>query len=627
MYTESLAELTENSKPIINSLTMIAEELMPHSAAIVGAIERKLSVSKPDGKLPFLYLSDSICKNVGGAYIDAFGARLPDMLAAANAVVAPKVRLSLRKLVKTWEDAPRPIFPAAVVQRAVASLSPSQSMPSAPPASLPSTAAGGGGGGAARKRARDEENEETHAELRKFVQRINTHQSSGLEPDGQLLGFVKSCCALYTQLLARLDATSTVYTAFAAELRRLQQLQQSVQHAVETDGSLKPRPPLTVPPLMPPPPPPPPKRAMPPPPPPRPPPPPAQSAPPAGPPAAPPAPAPPVDVSKLLASLAAAGVIQTGASSAGAASGPVKPPPPSMAVPPPPPAGGLAAVLWKLHEARPLQCQTCGLRFEAGAREELRVVRRASPRRGCPPPRKRCVRRAGNSCAPPPPTRHRRGASPPLCSRRRAPFTLGPAAKRPSCAQHMDFHFRRNMRGKTAGIAPASRRWMLPIDSWIKYTYDETETKQRCAAPAAWPARPTRLARTAHAPETLSAAALRTVTPRPRLGMPSGACHSLVTHCWPRAHQDSDYPHLLRSDSAAPSVFDAFDTAGAKESAPAAAPVPLLRAPSEVSRLACFKCGEPIDMFYDKEASEWMLRDAVTAKDGTGRIGHSACLA
>ena len=143
----------------------------------------------------------------------------------------------------------------------------------------------------------------------------------------------------------------------------------------------------------------------------------------------------------------------------------------------------------------------------------------------------------------------------------------------------------------------------------------------------AWPARPTRLARTAHAPETLSAAALRTVTPRPRLGMPSGACHSLVTHCWPRAHQDSDYPHLLRSDSAAPSVFDAFDTAGAKESAPAAAPVPLLRAPSEVSRLACFKCGEPIDMFYDKEASEWMLRDAVTAKDGTGRIGHSACLA
>ena len=48
-------------------------------------------------------------------------------------------------------------------------------------------------------------------------------------------------------------------------------------------------------------------------------------------------------------------------------------------------------------------------------------------------------------------------------------------------------------------------------------------------------------------------------------------------------------------------------------------------APSEVSRLTCFQCGEPIEMFFDDDASEWMLRDAVTASDGTGRICHANC--
>jgi hypothetical protein len=30
-------------------------------------------------------------------------------------------------------------------------------------------------------------------------------------------------------------------------------------------------------------------------------------------------------------------------------------------------------------------------------------------------------------------------------------------------------------------------------------------------------------------------------------------------------------------------------------------------------------------MFFDEAADDWMLRDAVTANDGTARICHSAC--
>ena len=41
-YISSLHELTANSKPHINLLTILAEESIVHAAGIVGAIERHL---------------------------------------------------------------------------------------------------------------------------------------------------------------------------------------------------------------------------------------------------------------------------------------------------------------------------------------------------------------------------------------------------------------------------------------------------------------------------------------------------------------------------------------------------------------------------------------------------------
>ena len=51
----------------------------------------------------------------------------------------------------------------------------------------------------------------------------------------------------------------------------------------------------------------------------------------------------------------------------------------------------------------------------------------------------------------------------------------------------------------------------------------------------------------------------------------------------------------------------------------------VLRAPPDVSKLVCFQCGEEIPIFFDDSKQEWMLRDAVYAKDGSGRICHSGC--
>ncbi|ENN78835.1 hypothetical protein YQE_01178, partial [Dendroctonus ponderosae] len=41
-YTSSLADLTFNSKPLINVLTMLAEENLPNAKTIVEAIEEHL---------------------------------------------------------------------------------------------------------------------------------------------------------------------------------------------------------------------------------------------------------------------------------------------------------------------------------------------------------------------------------------------------------------------------------------------------------------------------------------------------------------------------------------------------------------------------------------------------------
>nr|XP_021187068.2 pre-mRNA cleavage complex 2 protein Pcf11 isoform X1 [Helicoverpa armigera]XP_049697497.1 pre-mRNA cleavage complex 2 protein Pcf11 isoform X1 [Helicoverpa armigera] len=109
-YASSLADLTVNSKPLINMLTILAEENIDHAGVIVETVEKHLEKVHPDIKLPVLYLVDSIIKNVGGAYTQKFSQSIVNMFTRTfkQVIVDEKIRSQMFKLRETWHD----VFPA-----------------------------------------------------------------------------------------------------------------------------------------------------------------------------------------------------------------------------------------------------------------------------------------------------------------------------------------------------------------------------------------------------------------------------------------------------------------------------------------------------------------------------------
>eukprot|EP01080_Neovahlkampfia_damariscottae_P001536 gene1536-12662_t len=102
-YSEALSELKQNSKPQINSLTMIAEENMAAFKPIVQAIEKRLKEAPNSQKLTVLYLVDSICKNVGGPFIQEFGKNIINSFCSSFEVQSDEnMKTYFLKLLKTW---------------------------------------------------------------------------------------------------------------------------------------------------------------------------------------------------------------------------------------------------------------------------------------------------------------------------------------------------------------------------------------------------------------------------------------------------------------------------------------------------------------------------------------------
>ncbi|CAG9762223.1 unnamed protein product [Ceutorhynchus assimilis] len=106
-YMSSLADLTFNSKPLINVLTMLAEENLSNAKTIVEAIEEQLAKVNTDVKLPILYLIDCIVKNVGDTYKGLFSHNIVATFCNVFKVVDEKTRLEMFKLRQTWND----VFP------------------------------------------------------------------------------------------------------------------------------------------------------------------------------------------------------------------------------------------------------------------------------------------------------------------------------------------------------------------------------------------------------------------------------------------------------------------------------------------------------------------------------------
>ncbi|CAG9826753.1 unnamed protein product [Diabrotica balteata] len=119
-YMSSLADLTFNSRPLINVLTMLAEENSPNAPVIVEAIEEHLAKVNTDVKLPILYLIDCIVKTVGGIYTSLFNHNIVNLFIGvfkAKLVkdthkntpfkVDEKTRAEMFKLRQTWNE----VFP------------------------------------------------------------------------------------------------------------------------------------------------------------------------------------------------------------------------------------------------------------------------------------------------------------------------------------------------------------------------------------------------------------------------------------------------------------------------------------------------------------------------------------
>ncbi|CAG8693419.1 7361_t:CDS:2, partial [Acaulospora morrowiae] len=128
-YRANLQELTFNSKPIINNLTIIAEENIAAARAIVQAIEDQIRAFPPSQKLPVLYLLDSISKNIGGTYIQLFARNLFHTFMDAYNVVDQPTKNKLERVLATWKSGPTgaPVYSVEVtgqIDRALAKQQP-----------------------------------------------------------------------------------------------------------------------------------------------------------------------------------------------------------------------------------------------------------------------------------------------------------------------------------------------------------------------------------------------------------------------------------------------------------------------------------------------------------------------
>ncbi|XP_063287364.1 pre-mRNA cleavage complex 2 protein Pcf11 [Pelobates fuscus] len=107
-YQSSLEDLTFNSKPHINMLTILAEENVQFAKDIVTVIEAQIAKAPTSEKLPVMYLMDSIVKNIGRDYPTAFAKNLVTTFVNVFEKVDENTRKSLYKLRSTWDA----IFPS-----------------------------------------------------------------------------------------------------------------------------------------------------------------------------------------------------------------------------------------------------------------------------------------------------------------------------------------------------------------------------------------------------------------------------------------------------------------------------------------------------------------------------------
>lgn len=101
----SLNDLTFNSRPIISSLTVIAQENVNAASYISKAVIKRIEKAPPSQKLFSFYLLDSISKNVGSPYTLLFSDKLFQLFTQSFLIVDNATREKFISLFKTWKFA------------------------------------------------------------------------------------------------------------------------------------------------------------------------------------------------------------------------------------------------------------------------------------------------------------------------------------------------------------------------------------------------------------------------------------------------------------------------------------------------------------------------------------------
>lgn len=101
-FTSILEELSFNSRPIITTLTKIAEENISCAQYFVDALEARIEKCVPKQKLYAFYALDSICKNAGSPYTIYFSRNLFTLYKKTYLLVDNTTRTKLISMFKTW---------------------------------------------------------------------------------------------------------------------------------------------------------------------------------------------------------------------------------------------------------------------------------------------------------------------------------------------------------------------------------------------------------------------------------------------------------------------------------------------------------------------------------------------
>ncbi|OCL08750.1 hypothetical protein AOQ84DRAFT_376453 [Glonium stellatum] len=121
-FKDALQDLKINSRPEISNLTIIAKENTEHAQAISRELENHIRSTRPEWKLPALYVLDSIVKNVGTPYTVYLGRNLYRTFMDAYTLMDMPTRKAMEGLLKTWKQPvpesmdTRPVFPSEVTR-------------------------------------------------------------------------------------------------------------------------------------------------------------------------------------------------------------------------------------------------------------------------------------------------------------------------------------------------------------------------------------------------------------------------------------------------------------------------------------------------------------------------------